>query len=151
MPCSKIKLSIRAQIIKSFVRCAFFPAIIFLEKSSIDACVCNTSFPNKEFFFNPILSSIITIDTPIRSKERTVYTKCSASPPVSPSKIIGFVVTSQISSIVRKREVISTNSMSGFPFAVESHNELIHIASNWRAPPFSSTTVFSTINPVNPL
>ena len=76
------------------------------------------------------------METPIRSSDRTVYTKCSVSPPVSPSKIIGFVVTSKMSSMVRKREVISTSSMSGLPLAVESQRELTHMASNCRAPPF---------------
>ena len=32
--------------------------------------------------------------------------------------------------MVRNREVMSTNSISGFPFAVESHKDEIHIASN---------------------
>ena len=134
----------------SFVRWAFFPARIFSLKFSMVSWVCCTSVPKRLFFFSPVLSSMITIDTPIRSRLRTVYTKCSVSPPVSPSKMIGFVVTSMMSSIVRKREVMSTSSMSGFPFAVESHRELSHIASNWCAPPSWCTTVFSTIRPVSP-
>ena len=69
-------------------------------------------------------------DTPIRSSDLTVYTKWSIRPPVSPSKIIGFVVTSIISLIVRNLDVISTTSISGFPFSVESHKLDTHIASN---------------------
>ena len=73
---------------------------------------------------------MITAETPIFSRDLTVYTKCSVSPPVSPSKMIGFVVTSVTSSIVLNRLVISTSSISGFPLAVESQREEIHIASN---------------------
>ena len=64
--------------------------------------------------------------------------------------MIGFVVTSKTSSIVLRREDISTSSMSGLPFAVESQRLEIHIASNWSNPPSCSTTVFSAIRPVNP-
>ena len=53
--------------------------------------------------------------------------------------------------MVLKREVISTSSISGFPFAVESHRELIHIASNWSSSPLFATIVFSAIKPVRPL
>ena len=130
IPRSRIKDSIRAQIIKSLVFCAFFPAAIFSQKFSIKSCVCVTSVPNSEFFFRPVLSSIIIMETPILSRVRMVYTKCSVNPPVSPSKIIGFVVTSIISLICRKREVISTSSISGFPSAVESQREEDHMASN---------------------
>ena len=127
------------------------PAAIFALKSSIESCVCSTSLPNSEFFLSPFLSSIIIAETPIRSRVLTLYTKCSVSPPVSPSRIIGLVVTSIISSIVRRRDDISTSSISGFPLAVLSHSELTHIASNWSSLPFSSTTVFSAIRPVRPL
>jgi len=151
IPCSKIRLSIRAIIIKSSVSCTFLPAAILALKFSIVSCVCATSVPNREFFFKPVLSSIIMAETPIRSSVRTRYTKCSVSPPVSPSKIIGFVVTSMTSSIVLHLEVMSTSSISGFPFAVESQRELIHIASNWSNSPSFSTTVFSAIRPVKPL
>ena len=90
-------------------------------------------------------------ETPIRSSDLTVYTKCSVNPPVSPSKIIGFVVTSITSSMVLKREVISISSISGFPLSVESHKEEIHIASNWSIISPSATIVFSAIRPVKPL
>ena len=53
--------------------------------------------------------------------------------------------------MVRNRDVMSTSSMSGFPFAVLSHRELTHMASNWSSLPSCSTTVFSTIRPVKPL
>ena len=58
------------------------------------------------------------------------YLSLSFFPPVSPSKIIGFVVTSMISSIVRKRLDRSTSSISGFPREMESHREETHMASN---------------------
>ena len=93
---------------------------------------------------------MMTIETPILSSVLTVYTKCSVNPPVSPSKIIGLLVTSIISSTVLRREVISTTSISGLPREVESQREEHHIASNCFAPPFSATIVFSTISPVNP-
>ena len=150
-PFSKIRLSIRAIIIKSFVRCARFPALIFAVKFSILSCVCSTSVPNKEFFLSPVLSSIITAETPTRSNVLTLYTKCSIIPPVSPSNMIGFVVTSNTSSTVRSLEDMSTSSISGFPFAVESHRLDNHIASNWSISPLLATTVFSAINPVRPL
>ena len=129
-PFSKIRLSIRAMIIKSSVNWAFFPARILALKFSMLSCVWATSVPNREFFFSPVLSSMMTAETPIFSSVRTVYTKCSVMPPVSPSNTMGFVVTSVTSSMVRKRLVISTSSISGLPLAVESHSELIHIASN---------------------
>ena len=56
--------------------------------------------------------------------------KCSAIPPVSPSKIIGLVETSNISSTVCIRDVILTTSISGLPLLVESVNELSQIASH---------------------
>ena len=130
MPFSRIKLSIRAMIIKSSLSCACFPALIFSQKWAMLSCVCSTSLPNKEFFFNPVLSSIIIAETPRRSKVRTLYTKCSIKPPVSPSNMMGLVDTSITSSMVRMRLDISTSSISGFPFAVESHRLLIHMASN---------------------
>ena len=93
----------------------------------------------------------MTADTPMRSSVRTLYTKCSTKPPVSPSKIIGFVVTSITSSIVRSLEDRSTSSISGFPFAVESHRLDSHIASNWSSSPLCATMVFSAMSPVSPL
>ena len=94
---------------------------------------------------------MMTADTPIRSKVRTVYTKCSVSPPVSPSRIMGLVVTSMISLMVFIREEKSTSSMSGLPLVVESHREDTHIPSNCRTSPFSITAVFSAMRPVSPL
>ena len=138
-------------IINSSVRCALFPAEIFSQKRSMDSCVCTTSVPNREFFLSPVLSSIMIAETPNRSNVRTLYTKCSGSPPVSPSKMIGFVVTSITSSIVLILEDISTNSISGFPFTVESQRLEIHIASNWSKFPSDFTTVFSATSPLNPL
>ncbi len=84
-----INSSILAIIIKSSVTCAFFPILIFKVNSSSVANSCFTLVPNKEFFFNPTLSSIITALIPFLSKVLTVKTKCSAIPPVSPSYIIG--------------------------------------------------------------
>ena len=43
-----------------------------VKKFSIESCVCSTSVPNREFFFKPVLSSIITAETPIRSNVRTL-------------------------------------------------------------------------------
>ena len=51
-------------------------------------------------------------ETPNRSRVLTLNLKCSILPPVSPSTIIGLVVTSNISSIVEKREEKSTISIS---------------------------------------
>ena len=93
----------------------------------------------------------MTAETPILSSVLTLYTKCSVSPPVSPSSIIGLVVTSIMSSIVRSLDDMSTSSISGFPLAVESHRELTHMASNWSNSPLFSTIVFSAISPVRPL
>ena len=47
--------------------------------------VCSTSVPNNEFFFNPILSSITTAETPSLSRDFTVklnseYTQLNFSP-----------------------------------------------------------------------
>ena len=43
------------------------------------------SVPKSEFFFSPVLSSMMTAEMPLRSKVRTVKMKCSSLPPVSPS------------------------------------------------------------------
>ena len=93
----------------------------------------------------------MTADTPNRSRLRTIYTKCSVKPPVSPSRMIGLVVTSMISLIVFNRDEKSTSSVSGFPFIVESHRDDIHIPSNCRIVPCSITVVFSAISPVRPV
>ena len=82
---------------------------------------------------------------------RTVKTKCSILPPVSPSNITGFVVHSKASFKSCKRVVKSTASISGYPLEVESVKLLDHIPSNSRFVPLISTEVFSIINPVNPL
>ena len=65
--------------------------------------------------------------------------------------MMGFVVTSNISSIVEKREEKSTSSVSGFPLAVESVRLLSQIPSNSIFLPSLFILVFSTIKPVNPL
>ena len=72
MPCSKIKLSIRAMIMNSLVFRACFPWRILWQKFSMLSCCCSTSVPKREFRFKPILSSMITADTPMRSRVRTV-------------------------------------------------------------------------------
>ena len=65
--------------------------------------------------------------------------------------MMGFVVTSNISSIVENRDEKSTSSVSGFPLDVESVRLLSQIPSNSIFCPFLSILVFSTISPVNPL
>ena len=45
-------------------------ALIFSLKFSILSWVCFTSVPKRLFFFSPVLSSMITMDTPIRSRLR---------------------------------------------------------------------------------
>ena len=94
---------------------------------------------------------MIMAETPIRSNVLILYTKCSINPPVSPSKIIGLVVTSIISLMVFSLDVVSTSSISGFPFAVESHKLDTQIASNCLISSSFSTFAFSTIKPVIPL
>ena len=86
--------------------------------------------PNNEFRLAPILSSIITAEIPNLSKVFTRNLKCSIRPPVSPSTIIGLVVTSNISSMVEKRDEKSTSSVSGLPLEVESVKLLSQIPSN---------------------
>ena len=100
---------------------------------------------------SPILSSIIIAETPNLSNVFTLNLKCDIRPPVSPSTMIGLVVTSKISSIVENLEEKSTNSVSGLPFAVESVRLLSQIPSNSIFWPFLSILVFSAINPVKPL
>lgn len=73
--------------------------------------------------------------------------KCSGRPPVSPSKMMGFVVTSKMSFSEVSREVRSTASMSGFPLETESVRLLDHMASN----EFPSSDVVSAMSPVSPL
>ena len=72
MPCSRIRDSIRAQIMKSVVFLAFWPALIFSQKFSMVSWVCSTSVPKRLFFFRPVLSSMMTMETPMRSRVRTV-------------------------------------------------------------------------------
>ena len=88
-----------------------------------------------------------TQNSKIKITVKQGYTKCSVLPPVSPSTINGLVVTSNISSIVLTLLEKSTTSLSGFPFKVESHKELSHMASY----SLLQTFVFSTIKPVRPL
>ena len=59
-------------IMNSLVFNAFFPAEIFRQKFSTLSCRCSASVPNREFRFSPVLSSMITADTPSRSRLRTV-------------------------------------------------------------------------------
>ena len=94
---------------------------------------------------------MMTAEIPKRSKVRTVNTKCSILPPVSPSNMTGFVVHSNVSFKSCKRVVKSTASMSGFPLLVESVNELDHIPSNSCLTPLTITDTFSAIKPVKPL
>ena len=94
---------------------------------------------------------MIIAETPNLSSVLTLNLKCSILPPVSPSTMMGFVVTSNISSIVENREEKSTNSVSGFPLAVESVRLLSQIPSNSIFCPFFSILIFSTIKPVSPL
>ena len=61
-----------APLILSWVFCAALPAAIFSEKFSMESCVCLTSVPKREFFLSPVLSSTMIMDTPMRSKVRTV-------------------------------------------------------------------------------
>ena len=62
----------RAMIMNSSVRCAALPAAIFSEKFSIVSCVCATSVPKRELRFAPVLSSMMTAETPMRSRVRTL-------------------------------------------------------------------------------
>ena len=84
---------------------------------------------------------------------RTLKKKCSSLPPVSPSRMMGFEVTSMISLMVLMRLVRSTSSMSGLPLKVESQRLLTHMASYSLtvAVSVSSMRVFSTIRPESPL
>ena len=72
IPRSRIRLSILAIIIKSEDFCARFPAEILALNASMLSWVCFTSVPNSEFFFSPVLSSMMTAETPSFSRERTV-------------------------------------------------------------------------------
>ena len=117
----------------------------------MESCTCSSVFSRSEFFFNPTLSSMMIADTPVRSNVFTVIGKCSIMPPVSPSTMMGFVVTSRISLMVFRREVKSTYSMSGFPFAVESVRLEIQIPSNSFFPFGVSIAVCSMISPETPL
>ena len=75
----------RAKIMKSSVAWAFLPSRILWQNPSMLSWVCGTSVPNREFFFNPVLSSMIAADTPSLSSVLTVNWKCSGCPPVSAS------------------------------------------------------------------
>ena len=97
------------------------------------------------------MSSITTALTPTLSKLFTVNSKCSVFPPVSASNIIGLVVTSNISLTILILDVISIASISGFPLAVESVNELDQTPSKTAGMPPLSTTVVSAIKPLNAL
>ena len=95
---------------------------------------------------------MITAETPRRSSLEQKYSKCVASPPVSPSTIIGLFVTFKISSIVCRRESGPIISASGCPFDAESVKLLSHKPSNSRQSPFSRLIQASfPINPLKPL
>ena len=64
--------------------------------------------------------------------------------------MIGFVVTSVMSYIVLNLEVMSTSSMSGLPFDVESDSELLHIPSKHSVNSPFLTSRFSQISPDSP-
>ena len=98
-------------------------------------------------FFKPILSSIIIAETPNLSKVLIVNGKCSNLPPLSPSNINGFVVTSNKSPRLLNREEKSKAWLSGLPLTLESVRLDDHIASNSSTLPFFSTFVFSAIKP----
>lgn len=117
---------------KSSPTCAARPARILSQKTSTSSWVCTTSLPNSEFFFSPVLSSMIVAEIPSRSMLRTFSSKCSGLPPVSASMISGLVVTSKISLIPVSRLLISSASMSGLPRTVESVSELDQKPSNSR-------------------
>ena len=81
-------------------------------------------------FFKPILSSITSADTPAFSRDFTKYGICSILPPLSPSNIIGLVVTSVISF---NELILSNNQLIGylgFPLRAESVKLDDHIPSN---------------------
>ena len=66
-------------------------------------------------------------------------------PPVSPSKIRGFEVTSKILFIPFSLSVLSTYSLSGLPIDVESVNELDQNPSKVNFLPFFVIEIFSPI------
>ena len=140
-------------IMKSRVTWACLPALILSANACGSSRTCTASVPNSEFCLRPVLSSMMTADTPARSRVLTVYLKCSMRPPVSPSTMIGLVETSMISSMVSMRLDQSTSSMSGLPLKDESHRLLTQNASYSRTLiVFSSTDfTFSTINADRPL
>lgn len=73
---------------------------------------------------------MITAETPDRSSDCTFSAKCSGLPPVSPSMMSGFVVTSKICWTLASLLAISRISMSGRPRSVESVSELDQKPSN---------------------
>ena len=66
-------------------------------------------------FFKPIFSSITSADTPAFSRAK--YGICSILPPLSPSNIIGLVVTSVISF---NELILSNNQLIGYLVSSES-------------------------------
>ena len=119
IPNPAIRLSKRAITINTSVTRASRPRTIFRENTSGFSKVCIAE-ASRLFRLGNILSSIITADTPKRSKSRTKYSNCTSDPPVSPSTIIGLDVTLRISSIVCNLDGFPTISASGRPFDAES-------------------------------
>ena len=91
------------------------------------------------------MSSNITAEIPNLSIVLIFMSKCSIWPPVSPSNISGLVVTSKIWSIADILCVYERDSLSGFPKAVESVNELDQKPSNPIFFPFFLTKAVSAI------
>ena len=65
------KFSIR-KIILIIMPISIASTFIFSLNPLILSCVCSTSFPKREFFLSPTLSSMTIADTPILSKDLTV-------------------------------------------------------------------------------
>ena len=60
-------------------------SLMFSQKTSMASWCWVTSLPNREFFFRPFLSSMITAEIPYLSIDLTANAKCSANPPLSKS------------------------------------------------------------------
>ena len=149
-PASAMRLSSRAMTMKSSPITTSLPALIFWAKTNGSSSSWLAE-PSRLFLLGNTLSSIITAETPNRSRFLTMYSNWEASPPVSPSTIMGLVVTLSISSMVRARESLPTMEASGNPLVAESVRLLSHIPSYSTTRPFIWTRAFSTTNPLRPL
>ena len=135
---------------KSLDRSDLLPTLIFSAKASGSSSSCEAE-ESRLFRLGNTLSSMMTAETPIRSRWLSRYSNCGGSPPVSPSTISGLVVTCRISLMVCNLDSTPMIEASGSPLVAESVRLLSQMPSNSTARPPTSTWARSAMRALRPL